>query len=162
MFLIQILASQLVCEQNLSQLRPHKKSAVGQWTINMKNRDCLPGVLTVFDPDPDLQKSYIWSPTKTAEKDKVWGWSGKTRQRRLISSDSVSLIRVLTSLWWNQFPRAGLPNPNPLITFTGQEPKAEDQKLQELQMLSGPVRMVTHVSNFPGAFKSAIRIVIYF
>ena len=27
--------------------------------MNMKNRDCLPGVLTVFDPDPDLQKSLV-------------------------------------------------------------------------------------------------------
>ena len=110
MFLIQILASHLVCEQNLSQLRPHKKSAVGQWTMNMKNRDCLPGVLTVFDPDPDLQKSYIWSPTKTAEKDKVWWlkWENETKtphQLWLSVSDSsfdFVVMKPISQSWPSQ------------------------------------------------------------
>ena len=144
MFLIQILASQLVCEKiYLNWDRTKGVRLVSElwiWKIATASLEFWLFLTQIqiyrkvtFGPQPRLQK-----------RTKCDGWSGKTRQRRLISSDSVSLIRVLTSLWWNQFLRVGLPNPNPLIT--GQEPKAEDQKLQELQMLSGPVRMVTHVS----------------
>ena len=98
------LASQLVCEQNLSQLRPHKKSAVGKWTMNMKNRDCW-----LFLTQIQIYRK-VWSPTKTAEKDKVWWlkWEKETKtphQLWLSVSDSsfdFVVMKPISQSWPSQ------------------------------------------------------------
>ena len=127
MFLIQILASQLVCEQNLSQLRPHKKSAVGQWTMNMKNRDCLPGVLTVFDPDPDLQKSLV--PNQDWRK----GQSVLAEVGKRDKDASSALTQCLWFEFWlrcdeTNFSELAFPIPIPLSQARSQKLKTKSCK----------------------------------